>query len=99
MNTDIDIDNIIKHLYIEIIDDSNPVLGFIMEKYTITNNKKDRIQSSTIFNDFKIKTGSKMLASKFKNNMLAISGIISTKTKGLIYFRGLKEKIEEVVDE
>jgi hypothetical protein len=83
----------------EYIEDCNPVLGFIMEKYTITNNEKDRIQSSVIFNDFKIKTSSKMLASKFKDDMLGISGITHTKTKGIQYFRGLKEKVEGVVDE
>jgi hypothetical protein len=42
-----------------------------------------------------------MLSSKFKDDMLSISGITHTKTKGIQYFRGLKEKANEVenVDE
>lgn len=78
--------------------DCNEVLGFIMDKYTITNNEKDRIQSSLLFADFKSITNSKMLSSKFKDDMLGISGITSTKTKGIIYFRGLKEKSNEAED-
>ena len=90
-----------KHLlYVKNKDeDCNPVLKYIMEKYIITNNEIDRIQSSIIFADFKIKTGFKMRASKFKNDMLGISGIAHSKTKGIMYFRGLKEKVEDVVNE
>ena len=70
-----------------------------MDGYEITNNEKDKIQSSYLFNSFKIKTNSKMLSSKFKDDMLGISGIIFTKTKGIQYFRGLKEKTEETTNE
>jgi hypothetical protein len=85
----------------EYVQDCNEVLGFIMDGYVITNNDKDKIQSSTLFADFKQKTNCKMLSSKFKDDMLAISGIIFTKTGGIQYYRGLKEKtgqIEEIDD-
>ena len=84
---------------IEYVESCNEVLGFIMDGYEITNNEKDKIQSSYLFNSFKIKTNSKMLSSKFKDDMLGISGIIFTKTKGIQYFRGLKEKTEETTNE
>ena len=78
----------------EYITDSNIVLGFIMEKYTITNNEKDRISSSELFNEFKNQNrGSKMTASKFKEDMISISGITCKKIS-LIYFCGLRPREE-----
>ncbi|KAJ1636676.1 hypothetical protein T492DRAFT_835093 [Pavlovales sp. CCMP2436] len=59
----------------EYISDSNIVLGFIMDKYEITGNDKDTISSSEIFNDFKNYTKDKMTQSKFKDDMLGISGV------------------------
>ena len=84
---------------IDYIESCNEVLGFIMDGYEITNNEKDRIQSSHLFNSFKSKTSSRILSSKFKDDMLGISGITFTKTKGIQYFRGLKEKNEEENEE
>ena len=88
---------------IEYIESSNEVLGFIMDKYEITNNERDKIQSSTLFVDFKrLFNGSKITSSKFKEDMLEISGITFTKTGGYQYFRGLKQKsydIEEVEED
>ena len=84
---------------IEYIECSNEVLGFIMDKYEITNNEKDKIQSSILFNFFKSKTNSKMTTGKFKDDMLLISGITSTKCKGIMWYRGLKQKDENYVDE
>lgn len=85
----------------EYIEDCNIVLGFIMDKYEITNNEEDKIQSSALFNDFKIKTNAKMTASKFKDDIFGISGITNKRLKSGIYFCGLKEKIEtkEDIDE
>lgn len=83
---------------IDYVEDSNPVLGFIMDKYTITNNTKDKIRTSVILTEFKVKSGDfKMTASKFKENMLVISGIEYKKIEGYTYFTGLKEK-EEIID-
>ena len=80
----------------EYIQDCNEVLGFIMDGYIITNNEEDRIQSSVLFNDFKTKTSAKMLPSKFKDDMLGISGITFKATNKCKYFCGLKENIEGV---
>ena len=79
----------------EYIQDCNEVLGFIMDGYIITNNEEDRIQSSVLFNDFKIKTSAKMLPSKFKDDMIAISGITFKATNKCKYYCGLKENNQE----
>jgi P4 family phage/plasmid primase-like protien len=84
---------------LEYVEDCNEVLGFIMEGYIITNNEKDKVQSSILFNDFKIKTNSKMLSSKFKDDVLGISGITNKRLKSGIFFMGLKEKTTEDIDE
>ena len=76
--------------------DCNEVLGFVMDGYTITNNEKDRIQSSELFNLFKLRTNTKMLSSKFKDDMLSISGITFKKMKTGNFFTGLKEKTEQI---
>lgn len=78
------------------IADSNIVLGFIMEKYIVTNNDKDRISSSVLFADFNnANRGNKMTSSKFKDDMCNISGIIFKKTKTANLFCGLRCKEEE----
>ena len=76
----------------EYIQDCNVVLGFVMEKYQLTNDEKDKVASSDLFNQFKTATGSKMTASKFKDDMLGISGITSKRMKTGVYFLGLKER-------
>ena len=89
----------VKEDSLEYIDDCNEVLGFIMDGYIVTNNEKDKIQSSALFNDFKSKTNSKMLASKFKDDMLAISGITNKRLKSGVYFFGIKEKTEQLTED
>lgn len=89
----------IKEDSIEYIQDCNEVLGFIMDGYDITNDEKDRIQSSCLFNSFKLKTNSKILSSKFKDDILGISGILFKKMKTGNFFIGLKEKHEEISNE
>jgi len=77
----------------EYIEDSNPVLGFVMDNYVITNNDTDRIQSSELFNEFKSKNyGSKMTSAKFKDDIVNIGGIVHKRFKTGIYFTGLKLK-------
>ena len=80
----------------EYIQDCNIVLGFIMEKYQLTNDEKDKVASSDIFTQFKNATGSKMTASKFKDDMLGISGITCKRMKTGVYFLGLKERVDDV---
>ena len=82
------------------IQDCNEVLGFIMDKYIITNNDKDRIQSSLLFADFKQKSGNnKMIPSKFKEDLLNIGGITFKSTKTAKFYCGLKEKPSNFVED
>jgi len=77
----------------EYIADSNVVLGFIMDKYVITNNEKDRMSSSELFNEFKCKNiGNKMTQGGFKDDMINISGIIFKKIKNGNFYCGLRPK-------
>jgi hypothetical protein len=79
----------------EYIADSNVVLGFIMDNYIITNNDKDRISSSELFAEFKDRErGTKMTASKFKEDVLNIGGITSKKIS-IVYFCGLRVRVNE----
>ena len=75
------------------VDDSNPVLGFITEKYVLTNNIDDKISSAVLFNEFSSYTRDTKISSKrFKDDMLGISGIQSKRTKTGVVFTGLKKK-------
>jgi len=65
-----------------------------MDGYEITNNENDKISSSLISTLFKSKTNNKMTSSKFKDDMLGISGITFKKMKNGNYFIGLKAKPE-----
>jgi len=91
----------IKEDSIDYVESCNEVLGFILDGYEITNNEKDRIQSSYSFNCFKLKTNTKMLSSKFKDDMVNIPGVSFKKMKNDNFFIGLKEKSEmiEEIDE
>ena len=78
------------------IADSNVVLGFLMDRYVITNDEKDKISSSDLFNDFKVRNiGTKMTASKFKDDMLGNSGITSKRFTSGVFFCGLRCKNDE----
>ena len=92
------IPNKIKNDSLDYIDDSNPVLSFIMDKYVITNNTDNKIKSSELFTEFKYKNSEfKMTSAKFKDNMMSISGIQFNKMKDGNYFIGLKAR-EEVLE-
>ena len=77
---------------LDYVADSNVVLGFITEFFNITNNEKDDISSSSLFNDFKIRSGNKMTSSKFKDDITNIQGITFKKKKDGNYYCGLVEK-------
>jgi hypothetical protein len=83
----------------EYIQDCNEVLGFILDGFEVTNNENDKIPSSFLSTSFKSKTNSKMTASKFKDDMLGISGITFKKMKNGNYFIGLKAKPEIMGEE
>jgi putative DNA primase/helicase len=95
----IPVPNEIKDASADFVDDSNPVLGFIMSHYDLTNNVDDEMKSSDLYNHFAASCrDSKISTKRFKDDMLGISGV-STKrhrTKGIL-FLGLK--LREVVDE
>ncbi len=66
-----------------------------MDKYIITNNTEDKVKSSEIFTEFKLKCSEfKMTSAKFKDNMLNINGIQFKKREDGNYFIGLKAKNE-----
>ena len=77
------------------VEDSNIVLGFLIEKYIITNNEKDRVSSSELFSNFKSRnSGNKMTPAKFKEDMLTNGGITFKKMKDGNYYCGLKSREE-----
>ena len=78
----------------EYIQDCNEVLGFILDKYDVTNNIEDKVPSSFLFTEFKARTNTKMTSSKFKDDMSGISGIIYKRITSGVYFMGLKKKPE-----
>ena len=65
-----------------------------MGKYDMSKDENDKIQSSVLFNYFKLKTHSTMRPDSFKEDMLNISGITFKKTKTSNYYPGFKEKPE-----
>lgn len=77
----------------EYIEDSNVILGFILDRYDITNNEKDVIKSSELFNEFKIRNGSiKITQAKFKSDVCRINGISHKRLNSGVVFVGLKLK-------
>lgn len=77
------------------IEDSNQVLGYIMDKYVITGNENDQIPSNKLFTSFKEFTKDKMTASKFKDDMLNISGITCKRTKKGVMYSGLMMRSDD----
>jgi P4 family phage/plasmid primase-like protien len=69
--------------------DSNPVLGFMMSNYTITNNDKDYEYSNILYSKLNDKS---ITLSRFKNDLLAMGITQKRKNKGMAYI-GIKEKI------
>jgi hypothetical protein len=76
---------------LEYIAESDIVLGFIMEKYVLTNNDSDRVKSSVLFADYVRTTGDKnKTASVFKADMLRISGVSFDRNYKGSFFCGLR---------
>jgi putative DNA primase/helicase len=88
----IPVPNEIKDASADFVDDSNPVLGFIMSNYEITNNDKDTINSTEIYTHFTSSNrDSKISNKRFKDDMLGISGISTKRTNKGVLFVGLKK--------
>ena len=78
------------------ITDSNVVLGFIVDRYVITNNDKDRISSNDLFTDFKVRNiGTKMTSAKFKEDVLGLGGITSKRFTNGVFFCVLRCKNDD----
>jgi len=69
----------------EYIDDNNEVLGWVFEDYEKTNDDKNIISSSDLFNSFKSRTKSTMTASVFKNRMEEIGFKWKKTNKGNVF--------------
>jgi P4 family phage/plasmid primase-like protien len=83
----------IKDASADFVDDSNPVLGFIMSNYELTNNVDDKINSTALYTHFTSSNrDSKISNKRFKDDMLGISGISTTRHRTLgVLFVGLKK--------
>jgi putative DNA primase/helicase len=98
----IPVPNEIKDASNDFVDDSNPVLGFIMSNYEITNNENDKIGSDKLFTHFAGSCrDSKVSNKRFKDDMLGISGVSFKKTNKFNIYVGLKlrEDIDDDEDE
>jgi P4 family phage/plasmid primase-like protien len=69
--------------------DSNPVLGFVMDKIDITHNATDTVMSSTLYTMFNDRTISQ---TRFKNDLKGL-GIESKRSNRGIVYCGIKLKI------
>jgi hypothetical protein len=68
------------------------ILNYLFSHYEITKNSKDVIQSSYINQKINSTSSSFINAEKVKNILMNIDGISHSKTKGCMFFKGLKEK-------
>jgi P4 family phage/plasmid primase-like protien len=81
----------IKEASADFVDDSNPVLGFIMNNYEITNNENDKINSTALYTHFASSNrDSKISNKRFKDDILGISGISTKRSNKGVLFVGLK---------
>ena len=87
----IPVPNEIKDTSADFVDDSNPVLGFIMNNYEITNNENDKINSTALYTHFASSNrDSKISNKRFKDDILGISGISTKRSNKGVLFIGLK---------
>jgi hypothetical protein len=76
-----------------VVDDSNPVLGFIMSNYEITNNENDKINSTVLYTHFAGSCRDTKISNKrFKDDILGISDISTKRSNKEVLFTGLKLK-------
>ena len=79
----------------EYINENNPVLGFLNNKCIITNNSKDFISKSDLYNHFKYNSSEKLDEVNFKRGMI-FNGFDEKKSPcgNIRGFRGVKIKQE-----
>ena len=83
----------------EYVDDCNPVLGFIQQKYIISNNQHDKISLSALYTDFGFFCRDKSITSRrFKTDLINL-GLTPKKITAGIAILGLKIKADEDEDE
>ena len=68
------------------------IKDYLFSHYEITKNPKEKIQSSYINEKINSTSSSFINAEKVKNILLNIDGISHSKTRGCMFYRGLKEK-------
>ncbi len=68
------------------------IKNYLFSHYEITKNSKDKIQSSYINEKINSTSSSFINAEKVKNILMNIDGISHSKTRGCMFYRGLKEK-------
>jgi len=77
----------------EYLNENNHVKKFLDGYITFTNNNKDRMKLSDLFDLYKIKGDVALTKNKFNYN-LKQNNIFQKKIGGILYFVGLKEKTE-----
>ena len=86
------------------MDDCDPVTSFFKEsdKYEITQHSTDKIKTTIIYDEFKtwfkLNRNEVMRNDKFKQSMLKIKGITTSKSHGIMVFNGIREKINIDID-
>ena len=83
----------------EYVDDCNPVLGFIQQKYIISYNQDDIITLAALYTDFGFFCRDKSITiRRFKTDLINL-GLTSKKTMTGMFILGLKIKADEDEDE
>jgi len=81
------------------VDDSNPVAGFIRQKYEITRRNDDEVQSSSLYTEFENYCGGRhncnISQKRFKDDMMGITGITFKKDRRYNLYYGLKAYPDE----
>lgn len=100
LKTDLYVPDAVKEMTNEYMEDNDFVKEFMMENYEKTSNPDDKIKSSTLYNDYKIKMITKQIKASsvqsFKNSLVNL-GYYFKKEKDTAKWCYLKEK--EVVEE
>ncbi len=68
------------------------IKNYLFSHYEITKNSKDKIQSSYINEKINTTSSTFINAEKVKNVLLNMDGISHSKTKGCMFYKGLKER-------
>jgi hypothetical protein len=89
---EISIPTTISKYTMEYLNDNDIILSYIDEYIDITNNKKDYIKKTDLFNHFKNITNDKEVSNKMFYQRLNNDGFIEYKTGGIRFYSGIKIK-------